>query len=167
MRLLPPRRRRGRGGGRGRGCVRGRWRRRRRPPDVGAGGGVTQAPPPAHGAIDRGLSARRRVRRPQIHCHAGKQARDRHAVTALPGGTHGHRIAAGPSPDELQPAVPGQIAERRFAECHFAEFISPNVFLPMCFLLTCQKVEMLNVEMRFADMPFRRSAKSRNVNLPK
>ena len=63
--------------------------------------------------------------------------------------------------------VSGQIAERQFAECHFAECISSNVILPMCFLPTCQKVEMLKVEMQFADMPFWRSARSRNVYLTK
>ena len=77
------------------------------------------------------------------------------------------RFGIGRGPFRLPHPVSGQIAERRFAECHFAECVSPNVILPMCFLPTCKKVEMLNVEMRFADMPFWRSAKSRNVSLPK
>ena len=39
-----------------------------------------------------------------------------------------------------------------------------NAFCRRVFLPTCQKVEVLKVELQFADMPFCRRAKSRNVN---
>ena len=42
-----------------------------------------------------------------------------------------------------------------------------NAFCRHVFLPTCQKGELLKVEMQFADMPFCRRAKSRNVNSPK
>ena len=74
--------------------------------------------------------------------------------------------------DELRS---GQFIDRlqdNLPNCSLPNAHSPNVnlsnaFCRRVFLPTCQKGEQLKVEMQFADMPFCRRAKSRNVNSPK